>query len=373
MRRAAVFLFAGLSWGLALVATTPAGAGRWDKSYVPNLPVVTQDGKVFQFYEDLIKDKIFVISFFYASCTQICPLATARLSELQDVLGDSVGREIFFYTISVDPENDTPERLKKYADAMRAGPGWLFLTGMPEDIKLIRDRLGDRSSALNEHRNEVLLGNGVTGEWQRDNPLSDLTRLAMTIRSMKSDWRVAPAEVTRQIAQTAAVPAEAQSMHAMFAKACAGCHSIGRGDRVGPDLAGVSERRQLGWLTRFIADPEHVRRQKDPIALALAAKFPAVRMPAMGISEMEAANLVAYIEQRQPHRQPPLSLEPLLALTTQDGLRLAPSDLAGRALAVAFGYTHCPDVCPTMLLDWSNLLGELGSDATPEGTVHFRR
>jgi len=363
MRRVAVFLFAGLSWGLALVATTPAGAGRWDKSYVPNLPVLTQDGKVVQFYEDLIKDKIFVISFFYTSCTQICPLATARLSELQDVLGDSVGREIFFYTISVDPENDTPERLKKYAEAMRAGPGWLFLTGMPEDIKLIRDRLGDRSSVLNEHRNEVLLGNGVTGEWQRDNPLSDLTRLAMTIRSMKSDWRVAPAQLTRQIEQAAAVPAEAASMHAMFAKACAGCHSIGRGDRVGPDLAGVSERRQMGWLTRFIADPEQVRRQKDPIALALAAKFPAVRMPAMGISETEAANLVAYIEQRQPNRQPPLSLEPLLALTTQDGVQLAASDLAGRALAVAFGYTHCPDVCPTTLLDWSNLLGELGSDA----------
>lgn len=75
---------------------------------MPNFPMVTQDGKVFQFYEDLIKDKIFVISFFYASCTQICPLATARLSEMQDVLGDSVGREIFFYTISVDPETTRP-------------------------------------------------------------------------------------------------------------------------------------------------------------------------------------------------------------------------------------------------------------------------
>jgi protein SCO1/2 len=344
-----------------LLSSTPAMA-RWGNGYIPNLPVVSQDGRVFQFYEDLIKDKIFVISFFYASCTQICPLATARLSELQDILGDSVGREIFFYTISVDPENDTPERLKKYAQAMRAGPGWLFLTGLPEDIKIIRDRLGDRSPVLSEHRNEVLLGNGRTGEWQRDNPLSDLTRLAMTVRSMQSAWRVAPAQPTRQTEQAAAVPAEAQSMHAMFAKACAGCHSIGRGDRVGPDLAGVSERRQIGWLTRFIADPEQVRRQKDPIALALAAKFPAVRMPAMGISENEAANLVAYIEQRQPKPQPPLALEPLLALTTQDGVRLAASDLAGRALAVAFGYTHCPDVCPTMLLDWSNLLDELGAD-----------
>ena len=345
-----------------LLSSTPAKA-RWGNGYVPNLPVVSQDGRVFQFYEDLIKDKIFVISFFYASCTQICPLATARLSELQDSLGDSVGREIFFYTISVDPENDTPERLKKYAEAMQAGPGWLFLTGLPEDIKVIRDRLGDRSPVLSEHRNEVLLGNGRTGEWQRDNPLSDLTRLAMTVRSMQSAWRVAPAQPARQTEQAAAVPAEAQSMHALFAKACAGCHSIGRGDRVGPDLAGVSERRQMGWLTRFIADPEQMRRQKDPIALALAAKYPAVRMPAMGISATEAANLVAYIEQRQEKRQPPLSLEPLLALTTQDGTPLAASELSGHALAVAFGYTHCPDVCPTLLLDWSNVLAALGPSA----------
>src|SRR5262249_25746085 len=192
---------------LVLLTTAPAKAVRWGNGYVPNVPVVTQEGKVLQFYDDLIKDKNFVISFFYASCTEICPLATARLSELQDVLGDSVGREIFFYTISVDPENDTPERLRRYAEAMRAGPGWLFLTGMPEDIKDIGHRLGDRSPVLNEHRNEVLLGNGMTGEWQRDNPLSDLTRLAMTIRSMQSDWRAAPAQRTRQIAQPAAVPA----------------------------------------------------------------------------------------------------------------------------------------------------------------------
>ena len=346
-----------------LLAIAPAKAARWGNGYIPNLPVVSQDGQVFQFYDDLVKDKIFVISFFYTSCRQICPLATARLSELQDILGDSVGRDIFFYSISVDPENDTPARLKTYAEAMRAGPGWRFLTGLPEDIRAIRDRLGDRSPVLSEHRNEVLLGNGVTGQWQRDNPLSDLTRLAMTVRAMQSDWRATPAQPTRQSQQTAAVPAEAQSMHAMFAKACAGCHSIGHGDRVGPDLAGVSERRPSAWLTRFIADPEQVRRQQDPIALALAAKFPAVRMPAMGISENEAANLVAYIEQRQPKRQPPLSLEPLLALTTQDGVHLSANDLAGRALAIAFGYTHCPDVCPTMLLDWSNLLEELGSAA----------
>ncbi len=49
-----------------------------------------------------------------------------------------------------------------------------------------------------------------------------------------------------------------------------------------------------------------------------------------------------------------------MALTTQNGVRLSPSDIAGRSLAIAFGYTSCPDVCPTTLLDWSNLLQEMG-------------
>jgi len=349
--------------GLALLLGAPASAGRWGKDYVPNVPVVTQDGKVFRFYDDLIKDKIFVISFFYASCAEICPLATARLSELQESLGDSVGREIFFYSISIDPENDTPGRLKTYAEAMHAGPGWLFLTGIPEDIKIIRDRLGDRGKILSQHRNEVLLGNGATGEWQRDNPLSDLTRLAMTVRAMKSDWRVENAGLRRSNETIAMRASEQSSAHALFAKACAGCHTIGRGDRVGPDLAGVSERRQADWLVRFIANPGQLRGQKDAIALALAAKYPVVRMPAMGISESEASELLAYIKARQPKPPSVIALEPLLALTTQEGVPLAASELAGRSLAVAFGYTHCPDVCPTTLLDWSNVLEGLGAEA----------
>src|SRR5262245_10758866 len=351
---------AALGVSTALLAT-PCAAGRWDGSYVPNVPVVTQDGKVLAFWDDLIKDKIFVISFFYTSCTQICPLATARLSELQSILGDAMGRDIFFYSISIDPENDTPKRLKAYAEAMQAGPGWLFLTGIPEDIKAIRDKLGDRAKALNEHRNEVLLGNGATGEWQRDNPLSDLPRLGMTIRAMRADWRAERANPPR--ASAPAPLANTASMQAMFAKACAGCHSIGRGDRVGPDLAGVAERRPTDWLMRVTANPDSLRSQKDPIALALMHKYPTIRMPAMGISEGEALDLMAYIQAQQPKKPAQLSLHALLALTTQDGAPLSASALAGRPLAIAFGYTHCPDVCPTTLLDWSNLLEKLG----PEG------
>jgi cytochrome oxidase Cu insertion factor (SCO1/SenC/PrrC family) len=174
---------------LALSGMSGAQTSRWGKDYFPNAAVITQDGKTLKFYDDLIKDKIFVISFLFTSCKDICPLATARLAELQEQLGDSMGRDIFFYSISIDPEADTPERLKQYADTFRAGPGWLFLTGRPQDIHTIRHKLGERSQVLSEHRNEVLLGNGATGEWARNNVLGNLNSLAITVRGMDPKWR----------------------------------------------------------------------------------------------------------------------------------------------------------------------------------------
>ena len=174
---------------LGFLSAYGAQASRWGKGYFPNASVVTQDGKTLQFYDDLIKDKIFVISFLFTTCRDICPLATARLAELQEKLGDSMGRDIFFYSISIDPETDTPERLKEYADTFRAGPGWLFLTGKPEDIHAIRHKLGERSRVLSDHRNEVLLGNGATGEWARNSVLGDLDSLALAVRGMDPNWR----------------------------------------------------------------------------------------------------------------------------------------------------------------------------------------
>jgi len=81
---------------LVLLTTAPAKAVRWGNGYVPNVPVVTQEGKVLQFYDDLIKDKIFVISFFYTSCAQICPLATARFPNCKTYLGTVSGARSSF-------------------------------------------------------------------------------------------------------------------------------------------------------------------------------------------------------------------------------------------------------------------------------------
>jgi protein SCO1 len=341
---------------------TAAQASRWGKGYVPNHPVVAQDGQTVNFYDDLIQNRIAVVSFIYTSCSEICPVATARLSQLQEKLGDHMGRDVFFYSITVDPETDTPERMQDYAKTFGAGPGWLFLTGKPEHINEIRYRLGERSRFLGEHRNDLLLSNGFAGQWQRDSAMGDLDRLLLTIQSLNPTAFGTPALANSAHNQLEAIELTGPPGETLYLKACAGCHSIGDGNRVGPDLAGVTQRRSPEWLTSFIANPAKVRASKDAIALELVAKFPTVRMPSIGVSPREAADLVAYIEARQSRAHPQISLQPLLALTTPDGERLASEDIQGRPLAVAFGFTHCPDVCPTTLLDWSNVLASLGAD-----------
>jgi protein SCO1/2 len=126
-------------------AGADAGLSPRDKirrRYFPNVSLQTQDGKWVHFYDDLIKGKIVTINFFYAQCDGICPTVTANLAKVQRLLGNRVGRDIFMYSISLKPEQDTPAALKEYAGMFQAKPGWTFLTGKPEDVELLRRSLG---------------------------------------------------------------------------------------------------------------------------------------------------------------------------------------------------------------------------------------
>ena len=164
-------------------ATAAPKTSRFNAQYFTNLPVVTHKGETLRFYDDLIKDKLVVFSFIYLTCNDICPLTSARLAQVKTRLGDRVGRDIFFYSVTMDPERDTPELLNAYAQAFDAGEGWLFLTGNPEDIKKIRWRLGERSRTLAEHRNHIILGNDKTGEWSRSSIYADTDRRLTLVES----------------------------------------------------------------------------------------------------------------------------------------------------------------------------------------------
>jgi protein SCO1 len=107
-----------------------------------NAVLRTQDNKEVRFYDDLIKGKQCVINLMYADCHGACPLVTTILKRTYRDLKGRVGKDVFFYSISVKPQDDTPAALKHYAEMRNADlPGWYFLTGDAYDIETIRYRL----------------------------------------------------------------------------------------------------------------------------------------------------------------------------------------------------------------------------------------
>jgi len=119
-----------------------AARERVRKHFLPSVPLLTQDGKKVRFYDDLVKDKIVIINFTYTRCAGVCPGITSNLVRVQRLLGDRVGRDIFMYSITLKPEEDSPRALREYAKVHGVGPGWTFLSGNSDDIELLRRKLG---------------------------------------------------------------------------------------------------------------------------------------------------------------------------------------------------------------------------------------
>ena len=279
-------------------APVSAQNGPSGRDYFPNVTLTTHEGKHVRFYDDLIKGKVVAIDLIYTTCQYACPLETARLVQVQRVLGDRVGRDIFFYSITIDPDHDTPEVLAQYAEKYHVGPGWLFLTGKASDIELISRKLGLYSppnpANPDGHRPMLLVGNETTGQWMRNSALDNPKFLSRTIGDWMDSWEDGARKALRSFADAPTVTIDAGEY--TFRNHCIACHSIGGGDAIGPDLKGVAANRDRAWLKRFIATPDKVLAAGDPTALALLEKYKQVRMPNLSLTEQDAAALIDYIE-----------------------------------------------------------------------------
>ena len=283
----------------ALLYIRPAKANtvRWGADYFPNVPLVDQDGKTVHFYNDLIKGKSVVIDMIYTHCVDSCPLETARLAQVQKMLGDKVGKDIFFYSITIDPKRDTPKVLKQYAENYHVGPGWTFYTGKAADIELIGKKLGLYSEPdpnnRDGHQPGVLIGNEPTHQWMldaaTDNPRFMFIMITDWLSTFK-DRKGAPL-----LSYTNATVVQKDGRY-LFARHCAACHTIGHGDKIGPDLMGVAEVRDPDWLTRQIATPDEMIAANDPIATALFKKYKEVRMPNLRLDQDEVKLIIDFLK-----------------------------------------------------------------------------
>jgi len=151
---------------------------------IPDVDVFDQDGKRIHFYSDLIKGKVVVISFLFTTCKLYCPMQGENLSKLQGALGARLGRDINLITVSVDPETDTPERLKAWGAMFGAKPGWTFVTGAKPEIDKVSMALTGAEAIKGAHSAVVYIGNDKTGIWTRAYGLHDLERFSKIIEEV---------------------------------------------------------------------------------------------------------------------------------------------------------------------------------------------
>lgn len=136
-------------------------------NYFTDVELVDQNGEKVRFYTDLLAGKVVIINSFFATCNGSCPVMSGTFRKIQAALGNRLGRDVHLISISVDPETDTPEQLRKFAKAASAGPGWHFLTGDKKNVNQALYKLGLLTDTREGHTAVVLIGNEPKGVWKK--------------------------------------------------------------------------------------------------------------------------------------------------------------------------------------------------------------
>ncbi|MCY1405409.1 hypothetical protein D9M71_206480 [compost metagenome] len=288
--------------------------GSWDGEYFPNVRLIDQDGRKVRFFDDLIKGKVVLVNFIFTGCGDSCPLETARLRQVQNLLGDRLGKEVHFYSISIDPVSDTPERLREYMQKFHIGPGWRFFTGDVDDINLLRDRLGliapnEDLAKLSQHSLSVVIGNQNTNQWIKVSPFENPYILADKLGNNLQNWKhLNSAGNDYASAPKIRAPSTGEQL---YRTRCNSCHSLGPVEgqlgelrNIGPDLLGVTRVRDRAWLTRWIKEPDVMLKEKDPLALQLYEQYDRVAMPNLLLSDGDIEAIIAYMDEETLRLQP---------------------------------------------------------------------
>ncbi len=139
--------------------------------------VKDQNGRVLRFYSDLIKNKTVLINFIFTSCKEVCPVQGKSFAKLQVALGESVGKEVHFISVSTDPETDTPERLRAWGEKFHAQAGWTLVTGDKVVLDKILEELTGDPSGRREHSPTMWIGNDRLGNWTQTYSTADASRI----------------------------------------------------------------------------------------------------------------------------------------------------------------------------------------------------
>ncbi len=282
---------------LAPVAAT--AQSPWGRDYFPNVTLTTQDNKKVKFYDDVLKGKVLVVNFIFTKCGDVCPLDTAQLKKVSELLGDKMGKSIFFYSISVDPTNDTPAALTEFKKKYEIGKGWTFLTGTVEDVNLIQKKFGlePAGDKPTEHSTTILLANEATGQWIKRSPYENPQMLANLLAGHLNAKGMVMSEVGQKQGYEKAVSVpNGGDGEQLYRTRCASCHTIGAGDGLGPDLMMVTGKHTDAWMKRWLKEPDKMVAEGDAYAKAQVAQFRGLVMPNLKLDDHDVDLLIAFMD-----------------------------------------------------------------------------
>jgi protein SCO1 len=157
------------------------------EKYFSDVELIDQDGQKVRFYTDVLKNKVVIINTFFTTCTNICPPMNRNFEKIQEALGDRLGKDAFLISITVDPETDTPPRLKEYSRRFHARPGWTFLTGSKENVDWALYKLGQYVETRDNHTSIFIIGNEPKGLWKKAFGLAKTEELIRIVEDVIAD------------------------------------------------------------------------------------------------------------------------------------------------------------------------------------------
>ena len=182
---------AALAATLATAATAqqgpPPSHDQAARSYFSDVVLINQDGEEKRLYSDLLKDRTVIIAAMFTDCEGVCPVTMGNLLKIQKWLGPRLGEDVHLLALTVDRDNDRPERLKQYAEKWGARQGWHFLTGTPENIDFALRRLGLWVRNKEGHASLFLVGNVPTGLWKKAHGMASADSLIAIVDSVLDD------------------------------------------------------------------------------------------------------------------------------------------------------------------------------------------
>jgi protein SCO1 len=171
----------------SISAAPDSDAASPAERYFGDILLTNQDGRQLRLYADILKGNVVIINSFYSTCTGVCRVTIPVFKQLQDSLGERVGTNIRLISLTVDPQNDTPEVLRKYAAGVGAKPGWEFLTGDKQTVDQALYKFGLRTDAKEDHSNVFIIGNEATGLWKKVLGIAPPYEILRSVESVLND------------------------------------------------------------------------------------------------------------------------------------------------------------------------------------------